>query len=156
MRKLKNFFLHYGGTTKHKLWVSWYIFKFVKAIIWRAFTHDLSKYTPSESKGFIEVIDKLKYLTYGSNEYMESLRSIKPSIDAHYLRNRHHPEFFKKGIDGMNIVDFVEMYCDWQAASKRHEDGNIFKSIVQNEKRFKIPVELGSMLINQAEKDKFF
>jgi len=156
MRKIINFFIHYGGTTKHKLWVSWYIFKVVKALIWRAITHDLSKYTPTEAKGFIKVIHKLKDSTYGSEEYKESLRSIKPSIDNHYSKNRHHPEFFKKGMLTMNIVDFTEMYCDWQAATKRHKDGFIFDSIITNKKRFGYDQNITHLLFNQAERDKWF
>lgn len=156
MRKVINFFIHYGGTTKHKLWVSWFIFKIVKSLIWRAITHDLSKYTPTEAKGFIKVIHKLKDSTYGSDEYIESLRSIKPSIDAHYLSNRHHPEHFKEGIQTMNILDFTEMYCDWQAATKRHKDGDIFDSILKNEKRFGYTHNITSLLFNQADRDKWF
>lgn len=154
MQKVVNFFLHYGGTTKHKLWVCVYIFKFIMSLMWRALVHDLSKYTPSESKGFIKVIDKLKDLTYGSDEYKESLRSIKPSIDTHYLRNRHHPEHWKSGLSGMSMVDFVEMYCDWQAATKRHKDGDIFKSIINNQNRFDYEDNITSMLLNQAGEDK--
>jgi len=156
MRKIINFFIHYGGTTKHKLWVSWFIFKIVKSLIWRAIVHDLSKYTPTEAKGFIKVIHTLKDSTYGSEEYKESLRSIRPSIDSHYEKNRHHPEHFKKGIQTMNIVDFTEMYCDWQAATRRHKDGDIFESILKNEKRFEYTHNITSLLFNQADRDKWF
>ena len=40
----------------------------------------------------------------------------------------------------MNLVDIVEMFCDWLAATKRHDDGDIYKSIEHNSK------EIGSLL----------
>lgn len=29
----------------------------------------------------------------------------------------------------MNLIDIVEMFCDWKAASERQLDGNLLKSI---------------------------
>jgi len=48
------------------------------------------------------------------------------------------------------------MYCDWQAATKRHKDGDIFDSILKNEKRFGYTHNITSLLFNQAEKDKWW
>ena len=36
----------------------------------------------------------------------------------------------------MNLIDLIEMLCDWKAATLRHEDGDIIKSIEINSKRF--------------------
>ena len=64
------------------------------------------------------------------------LEALKPALDIHYANNRHHPEHFPKGIRGMDLLDLLEMICDWKASSERHADGNIFNSIEVNQKRF--------------------
>jgi hypothetical protein len=42
----------------------------------------------------------------------------------------------------------VEMLCDWLAATKRHADGDIRKSIAFNQKRFGYTDELKSIFLN--------
>ena len=78
----------------------------------------------------------LKQLTYGSDEYKAVLDGMRPALKHHYNKNSHHPEHYRDGISGMTIVDLVEMFCDWCAATERHEDGNIDRSIIQNMERF--------------------
>jgi hypothetical protein len=51
----------------------------------------------------------------------------------------------------MNLVDLVEMLCDWKASSTRHNDGNIRKSIEINAERFGINQQLVKILENTAE-----
>jgi len=154
VRKIINCLLHYGGTVKHKFWVAWYLFKFSMSLWKRAIVHDFSKFTKTESEGFIKVIHKLKDSTYGSDEYRESLRSIKPSIDNHYKMNKHHPEHYRVndvdiGVYGMDLVDFIEMWCDWQSAVRRHKDGNLENSINSNKDRFKLSPQVVNILNNQ-------
>lgn len=48
----------------------------------------------------------------------------------------------------MNLVDIIEMLCDWKAATLRHADGDIYKSIEINQKRFGYSDELKSIFIN--------
>jgi len=147
--KIGNIWKHYFGTTKHKFWISWYLFKFSMSLFKRALLHDLSKYRCSEASGFIKVIDKLENSTYGSDEYRESLRSIKPSIEKHYKRNSHHPEYNEEGIYGMSLKDIVEMWCDWQAAVRRHKDGKLENSLKANKKRFSMDEQLFQILTNE-------
>jgi hypothetical protein len=123
-------------TAKHKLWVCYYISKLCLKLMWRALTHDLHKFRWIEAKGFAKTIFKLKHSTYGTDEYKELLKIIKPSIDHHYKNNRHHPEHHDKGFQDMSFVDRVEMILDWRSACRRHKDGDIHKSIEQNQKRF--------------------
>jgi len=92
--------------------------------------------------------------TYGSDEYRESLRSIKPSIKKHYQRNSHHPEYhtvgtYTLGINGMNLKDIIEMWCDWQAAVRRHKDGKLESSIENNKKRFEMSEQLTQIFYNE-------
>jgi Iap family predicted aminopeptidase len=51
-------------------------------------------------------------------------------------------------ISQMNLVDLIEMLCDWYAASLRHNDGDIFKSIELNQERFEYSDELKQIFIN--------
>ena len=76
---------------------------------------------------------------------------MKIALDHHYAENRHHPEHFENGIQEMNIVDICEMIADWKAASLRHADGDIMKSIEINQKRFGYSDELKSILINTVK-----
>ncbi len=92
----------------------------------------------------------LKDSTYGSKEYKKFLEGLKPALDHHYAHTRHHPESFKNGISSMNLIDIVEMYCDWMAATKRDVDGNIYKSIEINTDRFGMSEELTSIFKNTA------
>lgn len=108
----------------------------------RMFSHDRSKLGPSEVEIFTEYTSKLATSTYGSEEYMGFLKGMKPALDHHYAKNRHHPEHFEHGIDDMNLIDLIEMLCDWKAATMRHNDGNIEHSLKVNKKRFDISPEL--------------
>ena len=54
----------------------------------------------------------------------------------------------QRGIRGMNLLDLVEMICDWKAATMRHADGDILRSIEINQKRFGYSDELKQILLN--------
>jgi len=116
----------------------------------RAECHDASKLQEPEATGFAGVSSALVGLTYGSPEYREALQEMRPTIRHHYAHNRHHPEHFRNGVAGMNIVDVVEMLCDWKAAGERHGDGCIEKSIEINRKRFQVPDVLTAIFLNTA------
>jgi hypothetical protein len=73
---------------------------------------------------------------------------LKPALDHHYANNSHHPQFYKNGIDGMNLLDLVEMFFDWKAATERTKDGDIRKSIEINSTRFNISPQLVSIFVN--------
>ena len=36
----------------------------------------------------------------------------------------------------MTLLDIIEMICDWKSSTMRHANGDIFKSIELNQKRF--------------------
>lgn len=142
----------------------------------RAANHDKSKMCSPELDIFVEYTPKLAACTYGSDEYKQFLEGMKPALDHHYANNRHHPEYFggyfecngcferwseapnqcpKCGysqftkrfyIQSMTLIDLVEMFCDWYAATKRHNDGDIMKSILINQKRFGYSDELAQIL----------
>lgn len=52
------------------------------------------------------------------------------------------------GIAGMDLLDLIEMYCDWAAAATRHADGDLGKSIEINSERFAMGDVLTSIFRN--------
>ena len=113
--------------------------------------HDHSKLESPEVELFAKVNSKLKYLEYGYPDYDTSLAELKPALDNHYAKNRHHPEHFAEGINGMTLIDIVEMFCDWRASTLRNKNGNLLMSIETNAKRFQITSQLKQILINTAK-----
>jgi len=137
-------------TLKHIKKVAYFLNKVNNELILRRRKHDQSKFSDEELPIFIEFTPKLRETTYGSDEYKEFLTKMKPALDHHYSSNRHHPEHFES-INKMNLIDIIEMLCDWTAATERHADGDIMKSIEINQKRFGYSDELKNILINTVE-----
>lgn len=113
--------------------------------------HDQCKLAPPEVGAFTEYTPKLAASTYGSQEYNEYRQALGPALAHHYAHSRHHPEHHKHGIDDMNLVDLVEMLLDWKAASERHHNGNLLKSIEINADRFGMSPQLVHLLENTAK-----
>lgn len=115
----------------------------------RMFTHDRSKLESPEMEMFEQFADQLAGMTYGSPEYHECLGRMKSmALGHHYANNKHHPEFFANGVDGMSLIDLIEMICDWKASSKRHQNGDIYKSIEISTERFNLSPQLVQILKN--------
>lgn len=138
-------------TYKHIRRVNELCLNMATELIHRAIAHDDSKLLPPEAELFEESTEKLSSLTYGSDAYKAQLEAIKPAVEHHYQINRHHPEFHHNGIREMNLVDLMEMLCDWRAAGERHDNGGIMRSIEVNQKRFGYSDELRLILENTAE-----
>jgi len=136
---------------KHVKNVKRYLNVIAKRLKDRGLKHDQSKTEDPEVSIFAEYTPKLKKSTYGSDEYNKFLQEMKSALDHHYAQNRHHPEHFKNGLDDMTLVDLIEMLCDWKAATLKHNDGNILKSLEINAKRFNISPQLYNVLKNTVE-----
>ena len=121
----------------------------------RSTAHDESKLKDPEKELFDQETPKLSKLTYGSQEYKDALGRLKPALDHHYANNSHHPEHYEDGVDGMSLLDLIEMLADWKAAVERHDDGSLKKSLEINKKRFKIGDQLQSILKNTCEELKW-
>ena len=135
-------------TLAHIKQVASFINKIVLNLNIRAFDHDQSKLESPEREIFDEYTPKLKDTTYGSDKYNGYLKEMKVALDHHYKQNRHHPEHHENGVKDMNLIDLIEMLCDWKAATMRHADGDIMKSIEHNQKRFGYSNELASIFKN--------
>ena len=123
----------------------------VVELLKRGELHDQTKLESPEVEAFTEYTPKLAECTYGSDEYKGFLDAIKPALSHHYAHNRHHPEHHKNGVNDMNLLDVLEMLCDRKAASERHNDGNIRKSIEVNADRFELSPQVVRILENTAD-----
>lgn len=139
------------STQEHVEFVRSLLNKICDKLIERGQTHDSSKLLPPEIDYFVKYTPILASLQYGSKEYAETLENMKPALEHHYANSRHHSEHFPDGINGMNLVDIVEMLCDWYAAAKRNKSGNILKSISVNKERYGMSDDLTNILKNTAD-----
>lgn len=121
---------------------------FAEAIVDRGSYHDLSKLQEPEKSIFDEYTPKLAETTYGSPQYKKYLKEMQVALKHHYSKNRHHPEFHNNGIHDMDLVDLIEMLSDWKAATMRHNDGDLMKSIELNQERFGYDDSIKQLLIN--------
>lgn len=119
----------------------------------RAVQHDLSKTEPPEVEFFDRMTPRLKTLEYGSDAYRQSLAELKPALDHHYAVSRHHPEHFgAAGVNGMTLVDLLELVADWKASTERTGGtGDLRRSVAFNMKRFGLSPQLAQILLNTAE-----
>lgn len=109
--------------------------------------HDQSKFFDPELTILDQYAPVLAELEYGTSEYFEVLRQMKPGLDHHYAKNPHHPEHWRGGITDMPLVYLLEMLVDWWAAGKRHGcQVDLLESIRINQTRFGYGDELRRVL----------
>ena len=137
-------------TTRHIRLVQRLLHLCIGDLMRRADEHDQSKLESPEVEMFTEFTAKLATSTYGSSEYEGFRKAMGPALAHHYANNPHHPEHHKNGVADMNLLDILEMLCDWKASSTRHNDGNIKKSIEINANRFNLSPQLVQILENTA------
>jgi len=106
-----------NDVTSHVRIVKRYLDKTVLWLVDRSVVHDASKLQEPEKTVFDEFTPKLKELTFGSAEYKAALAGMGEGLKHHYENNRHHPEHFESGVNGMTLVDLIEMVCDWRGAA---------------------------------------
>ena len=116
---------HWRTVRTHRKWARYYCF--LAGIPWRGFTHDLSKYSPTE------FIESARYWT-GTNSPIENAKREQGYSRAwlhHRGRNPHHWAYWADNFsEGLTVVlmpekDFVEMVCDFLAAGRAYK-GNLF------------------------------
>lgn len=145
-----------ADTIEHIRTVRGFLMKVITNLENRAIKHDASKLKDPEKSAFDKYTPKLKGSTYGSDEYKETLTAMKPALDHHYAHNQHHPEHWPNGMADMSLMDLIEMLCDWKAATLRHADGDLAKSIEINQKRFGYSDEMKRHLIKTATELELF
>ena len=121
----------------------------------RSARHDASKLEEPEKSMYDEFTPKLRGSTYGSDEYKGFLQDMGTALKHHYENNSHHPEHYKNGINGMSLLDVIEMLVDWKAAGMRHANGNIQDSLKINKERFGFSDQLAEILENTVKELKW-
>lgn len=137
-------------TYAHIAVVRGYCLEIANDLLYRAHDHDLSKLEEPEKSTFDVFTPKLEGSTYGSDEYKGFLEGMGEALQHHYAVNSHHPEHFPNGVRDMTLVDVLEMLADWKAATLRHADGDLERSIDQNAERFGYGDEFRQLLLNTA------
>lgn len=122
-----------------------------RELLHRGLDHDASKLQPPEKEVFDAVTPKLAALTYGSDEYKAVLGEMGEALAHHYAHNSHHPEHYPDGVAGMDLLDLMEMFCDWAAASERHANGDFAQSLELSIVRFDISPQLAAILRNTQQ-----
>lgn len=137
-----------ADTLNHTRRVSELLMSAAQELLERAKKHDTSKLTGTEKAYFDKYTPLLHDTTYGTPEYKKLLEDLGFALNMHYEANSHHPEHYENGVDGMDLFDIIEMFLDWKAASERHADGDIEKSIGINTKRFNLSPQLVNIFRN--------
>lgn len=137
---------------KHIFRVQHYMNFFIKEMLNRALKHDQSKLSEEELPLFAEVTKDLKESEYGNDDYEANKRKLGLALEHHYRMNSHHPEHYPNGINDMDLLDIIEMFCDWSAAVEQHEKGNFYNSLKLNKDRFKIDQQLIQIFENTYKK----
>ena len=138
------------GTVDHINNVRTKLNQVVRDLLERMVNHDKTKTESPEKEIYDEFTPLLRVVEYNSQKYWETLKAMKPAIDHHYENNSHHPEHYLDGINGMNLLDLVEMLADWKAAGERQPNSSMIKSIEINAERFKMSDQLKQILLNTA------
>lgn len=141
-----------ADTRVHIAHVRRYLGQITRELMYRAKVHDRSKFSEAEKATFDRVTPRLAELTFRSAEYTAALKDMGPALDHHYAHNDHHPQHFLGGIEDMDLVQITEMLADWKAASLRHHDGSMRKSLIEQKERFGYGPELDRLLWNTAQR----
>jgi hypothetical protein len=113
----------------------------------RGTVHDASKLTEPEKSAYDRVVPEMRKHPYGSPENKAATAELGPALLHHFANNSHHPEHYPEGIDGMDLLDVVEMLCDWRAAAER-APGNGAVRMDVNRERYGIEPQLATILSN--------
>jgi hypothetical protein len=139
------------GTWEHIRDVQVVLTKVQEELAKRCLSHDRTKLFSPEVEIFSTYANKLDTIVFGSPEYEKQIALMAEAIDHHYKHNRHHPQHFENGIDGMNLIDLLEMLADWIVSVKRSKDGDLERSLEFQQARFDISPQLMSVLKNTIE-----
>jgi len=134
--------------SKHIFRVQIYMSKAIKDLMNRLVVHDRTKLCSDEIHGYAKIKKDMDKIEYGSEEYFKNLEILRETLNAHYRMNQHHPEHFTNGIEGMTLIDLLEMTCDWIASSELSKNGNPYRSLEFQQKRFKIDDQLYKIIEN--------
>jgi hypothetical protein len=106
------------------------------------------------SFGCLDMERQLRKLGYEKASAASIYRCINEEgakhLDIEFIGSKLE-EYEDSPLNSMNLLDLIEMMADWVAASERHENGDIRRSIEHNAKRFKMSPQLVKIFENTAD-----
>lgn len=128
---------------------------FLRVMEWellqRAWNHDASKLEEPEKSAYDRAVPEMRQHPFGSPELKAATEVLGPALKHHYEHNSHHPEHYPDGLAGMDLLDVVEMLCDWRAAAERPPGDGTVRLEVSRE-RFGIGDQLAAILRNTLDR----
>ena len=122
-------------TEEHISNVNFLLCKMSKLLEARGIAHDRSKLFSPEIDHFASIDRETSTTKYGTPEYQAGLDFLRPALNNHYAKNRHHPEFGLKDEEWKDILGYENIYQvsnlgrvrSLDRISKRAKTGDIFK-----------------------------
>lgn len=139
---------------EHKRKVSYFLDHWARLLKSRSEQHDMSKLDdPQEKAMFDEWTPELKEREFGTDAYKLALDGMGEGIALHYKANRHHPEHYENGVNGMTIIDIVEMLADWMSAAWAR---NVPVDLSHAKERFGLSDQLVEIFANTLREEDFW
>lgn len=138
-------------TRRHIHQVQQLMYRLNRELLNRCEKHDQSKLVDPEKTGF-EQMDAEPYYPYGSPEYFDKLERYRPILEHHYKNNSHHPEHYAGFIGEMDLLDIMEMLCDWASRREGLSIDETITLVEQQSERFNLPSILSSILLNTLKR----
>lgn len=133
--------------SKHQAGVQLKLERLILELNKRCRTHDNSKLQEPEYSLW-KKMDEEQRCPYGTKEYFDKIERNKKVFDLHYKNNNHHPEHYENGILDMDLVDIMEMLCDWISYKDCISYSEAKETILNQAKRFGIDAQLIFLLLN--------
>jgi hypothetical protein len=136
---------------EHKTKVGYWLRRFAQRLERRAATHDDSKINdPIEKAMFDRWTPEIRNTTFGTDEYKQALDGMGEGVKRHYQANRHHPEHYENGVNGMTLIDVMEMLTDWMAVA---QSKNTRVDLKHAAERFGLSDQLVRIMINTLREE---
>jgi hypothetical protein len=120
---------------------------FASVLATRGANHDSSKLKEPEYSGWL-AMDKEPRYPYGSKKYYDKMFRYKEVLEHHYSINSHHPEHFEDPSNQMDLIDLIEMLCDWFSYSNDISWLEGYNTINSQCARFKLNDTIKHLLLN--------
>lgn len=139
-------------TDEHIAKVQKHMGKAIAKLQAQATVHDLTKYSEDERDIYAVVVPEFSKYEYGTPEHDAVGDKLGPAWEHHKSKNPHHPGYHENGVDGMDLLYFVEMLCDWKAASERDPDQVFAESLEMNLEKYGITGTAANLMRNTAKR----
>lgn len=113
----------------------------------RANNHDDSKLRVPEFRWLVQM-DKEPFTQYGTQEYFQKMDKWEKFFRHHYENNRHHPDHFREGILGFNLVDLCEFTADIISYVDTLHVGKAIEIVENQAKRFNLDFQITQLIKN--------